>query len=126
MERSLCSRNAEDHRSAGWVAILVAGLLEIAWAHSINQTAGFTKLLPTIVCGVLTIAVMLTLNFAMKTLPVGTAYAVFTGIGAVGTAIVGMVLLDEPITFGRVTALVLIVSGVVLLHLTDASASDAT
>ncbi len=111
--------------SIGWIAVIAAGLLEIAWAHSIRLTEGFTKLLPTIVCGALTIAVLLILNVAMKTVPVGTAYAVFVGIGALGTAIVGMIWLHEPVSLLRALALALIVGGVVLLRLTDINAATA-
>ncbi|HEY9307785.1 MAG TPA: multidrug efflux SMR transporter [Microbacterium sp.] len=105
--------------SIGWIAVIVAGLLEIAWAHSIRLTEGFTKLIPTIICGALTVAVLLILNIAMKSVPVGTAYAVFVGIGALGTAIVGMIWLHEPVSVPRALALALIVGGVVLLRLTD-------
>ncbi|WP_240760311.1 DMT family transporter [Phytoactinopolyspora endophytica] len=111
--------------SIGWIAILTAGLLEIAWAHSIRLTEGFTKLAPTLVCGVLTVAVVLILNVAMRTLPVGTAYAVFVGVGVLGTAIVGMIWLQEPVNLLRALALALIVGGVVLLRLTDIEATAA-
>lgn len=111
--------------TAGWIAVVGAGLLEIAWAHSIRLTEGFTKLVPTIVCGALTVAVLLVLNVAMKTVPVGTAYAVFVGIGAVGTAIVGIIWLHEPLSILRALALALIVGGVVLLRLTDVSTPPA-
>ncbi|UOQ90386.1 multidrug efflux SMR transporter [Agromyces endophyticus] len=111
--------------SVGWIAVIAAGLLEIAWAHSIRLTEGFTKLVPTIVCGVLTVAVLALLELAMKSVPVGTAYAVFVGIGAIGTALVGMFWLHEPMSLLRGLALALIVGGVVLLRLTDTSASAA-
>ena len=111
--------------SIGWIAILAAGLLEVAWAHSIRLTEGFTELIPTIICGALTIAVLLILSVAMKTVPVGTAYAVFVGIGALGTAIVGITWLHEPVTLHRALALALIVGGVVLLRLTDIQPAPA-
>lgn len=103
----------------GWIAVVAAGLLEIAWAHSIRLTDGFTKLVPTLVCGVLTVLVLYVLNVGMKTVPVGTAYAVFVGIGAVGTAVVGILWLHEPVSVPRILALALIVGGVVLLQLTS-------
>ena len=110
--------------TAGWVAVVVAGLLEIAWAHSIRLTESFSKVLPTIVCAGLTVAVLLILDAAMHSLPVATAYAVFVGIGATGTALVGMIWGNEPVSLVRCLALALIVGGVVLLQLTDqASAS---
>lgn len=108
----------------GWIAVIAAGLIEIAWAHSIRLTDGFTKLVPTIVCGALTITVLLVLNLGMRTLPVGTAYAVFVGIGAVGTALVGMIWLKEPVDVIRVVALALIIGGVVLLNLADGTAAS--
>lgn len=111
--------------SAGWIAVIAAGLLEIAWAHSIRLTEGFTKLIPSVVCGVLTVAVLALLELAMKSVPVGTAYAVFVGIGAIGTALVGMVWLHEPVSVLRGLALALIVGGVVLLRLTDIAAPAA-
>ncbi|ASO22657.1 quaternary ammonium compound-resistance protein SugE [Actinoalloteichus hoggarensis] len=111
--------------NSGWIAVIAAGVLEIAWAHSIRLTDGFTRLLPTLVCGVLTVAVLLVLNFAMLTLPVGTAYAVFVGIGATGTALAGMLWLREPVDLVRIAALALIVGGVVLLHVADRAPAAA-
>ena len=107
--------------STGWAAVLLAGVLEIAWAHCIRLAEGFTKPLATAASGVLTVAVLLILSVAMRTVPVGTAYAVFVGIGALGTALVGMAFLDEPVNVLRGLALALIVGGVVLLRLTDVS-----
>ncbi|WP_370937934.1 multidrug efflux SMR transporter [Amycolatopsis sp. cg13] len=106
----------------GWIAVFAAGLLEIAWAHSIRLTDGFTKLVPTLVCGALTVLVLYVLNVGMKTVPVGTAYAVFVGIGAVGTAVVGILWLREPVSLPRILALALILGGVVLLRLTSRTA----
>ncbi len=106
----------------GWIAVFAAGLLEIAWAHSIRLTGGFTKLVPTLVCGVLTVLVLYVLNVGMRTVPVGTAYAVFVGIGAVGTAVVGIFWLRETVSVPRILALALIVGGVVLLQLTSRTA----
>ncbi|WP_116205380.1 DMT family transporter [Amycolatopsis circi] len=106
----------------GWIAVVAAGLLEIAWAHSIRLTDGFTKLFPTLICGALTVLVLYVLNVGMKTVPVGTAYTVFVGIGAVGTAVVGIFWLHEPVSLTRIIALALILGGVVLLQLTSRTA----
>lgn len=101
-----------------WVWLTVAGLLEIVWATGLKYTEGFSKLWPSVI----TISVMLAsfwcLSQAMKTLPLGTSYAVWTGIGAVGTAVVGMVLFKEPSTVARLLCIVLIVAGIVGLKLT--------
>lgn len=104
----------------GWAVLLLAGILEIAWAHSIRLTEGFTRPVPIVGCAALTVAVLLALSFAMRTLPVGTAYAVFVGIGAVGTVVAGIVWLGESATLARAAALALILGGVVLLRLTEA------
>lgn len=109
--------------TTAWIILLLAGLLEIAWAHSIGLTQGFTRPLPILYCAVLTIAVLLLLSFAMRTLPVGTAYAVFVGIGAVGTVLVGMIALREPLTPARALALAMIIGGVILLRLTESGSS---
>ena len=103
-----------------WIALLVAGLLEIAWAIGLKYTEGFTRPLPS----TLTIAAMAAsvalLGWAMKTLPVGTAYAVWTGIGAAGTVILGIVLFDEPATLVRLACVGLIVAGIAGLKLVTA------
>jgi quaternary ammonium compound-resistance protein SugE len=96
-----------------WVYLFFAGLFEIGWAIGLKYTHGFTKLVPT----TLTVASMIIslglLGLALKTLPVGTAYAVWTGIGAVGTAALGIYLLGEPATVGRLVCIGLIVAGIV-------------
>ena len=99
-----------------WVILLLAGLFEIGWAIGLKYTDGFTRLWPT-VGTVLSMAVSL-LGIAMKGLPVGTAYAVWVGVGAVGTAILGIVLLGEPANAGRMVSLGLIVAGIIGLKLT--------
>jgi quaternary ammonium compound-resistance protein SugE len=100
-----------------WLLLVVAGLLEVGWAIGLKYTEGFTRPLPTVA----TIAAMVgsvgLLGVAMKTLPVGTAYAVWVGVGAVGTAALGMVLFEEPATVGRLVSLGLIVAGIVGLKL---------
>ena len=100
-----------------WVFLFLAGLFEIGWAIGLKYTDGFSKPLPTL----LTIASMIVslglLGLALKTLPVGTAYAVWTGIGTVGTALLGIWLLGEPATAVRLACIGLIVSGIVGLKL---------
>src|SRR5690606_42080070 len=94
-----------------WVILVLAGLFEIGWAIGLKYTDGFTRLWPT-VGTVLAMAISLgLLGIAMKSLPVGTAYAVWVGVGAVGTAILGVVLLGEPANAGRIVRLGLIVAG---------------
>jgi len=100
-----------------WFMLFIAGLMEIGWAIGLKYTEGFTRLVPS----VLTLAAMLIsivlLGLALKTLPVGTAYAVWTGIGAVGTAALGIYLFGEPATFARLASMGLIVAGIVGLKL---------
>ena len=100
-----------------WAILFTAGLLEIGWAIGLKYTEGFSRLVPS----VLTLAAMagsvLLLGLALKTLPIGTAYAVWTGIGAVGTAALGIILLGEPATAMRLASIGLIVSGIVGLKL---------
>ena len=96
-----------------WLILLVAGLLEVVWAVGLKYTEGFTRLWPT-VGTVAAMAISLgLLGVAMKSLPVGTAYAIWVGVGAVGTAILGVYLLGEPATVGRIVCIGLIVSGIV-------------
>lgn len=101
-----------------WILLVLAGLLEIIWAIGLKYTEGFTRLWPTIA----TISAMLIslalLGIVMKTLPVSTAYAVWMGIGVVGTAILGIMVLGEPATFGRLMSIALILAGVIGLKLT--------
>ena len=99
-----------------WILLISAGLLETGFAVSLDQSDGFTRPLPTLLFAVCAIASFALLNLALKDLPVGTAYAVWTGIGAAGTAIVGMVALDEPANATRIVAIGLIVVGAVSLQ----------
>ena len=96
-----------------WVYLFVAGLFEIGWAIGLKYTNGFTRLVPTLLTAISMATSLGLLGLALKTLPVGTAYAVWTGIGAVGTAILGIYLLGEPATVGRLVCIGLIVSGIV-------------
>jgi quaternary ammonium compound-resistance protein SugE len=100
-----------------WLLLVVAGLLETAWAIALKQSAGFSKLLPSVLFVVLGVASLVLLALALRSLPVGTAYAVWTGIGAAGTAILGIVLLGEPAQALRLASIALIVAGVVGLNL---------
>ncbi|MEU7991429.1 multidrug efflux SMR transporter [Streptosporangium canum] len=97
-----------------WVLLALAGLVEIAWSQSIKPTEGFTRPVPTVICFALAAVAVWLLSKSMQTLPVGTAYAVFTGIGAVGAIGLGIVLHGDPVSAGRVAALALIVGGIVL------------
>ena len=102
-----------------WIALVVAGLLEVVWAYLMKQSVGFTRLWPSIGTIAFMIASFALLSYAMRSLPLGTSYVVWTGIGAVGAFLVGMVALHEPASPLRVLAAVLIVSGLVLMKLTS-------
>lgn len=100
-----------------WIILVVSGLFETVWAIALGKSAGFTKPVPSLVFfGALALS-MGGLAYAMRTIPVGTGYAVWVGIGAVGTAVFGMVFLNEPATVARLLCLLLIVVGVVGLKL---------
>ncbi len=102
-----------------WLLLVVAGLFEVAWAIGLKYTDGFTRLWPTVgTLAAMAISLGL-LGLAMKSLPVGTSYAVWVGVGAVGTAILGIVLLGEPANTGRLLSLGLIVAGIVGLKLSS-------
>ena len=103
-----------------WVSLFVAGLLEVVWAYFMKQSNGFTKVVPGIVTIVTMIASFGLLSVSMKTLPLGTAYTIWTGIGAVGAFVVGVAVLGEQISAMRVAAAVLIVSGLVMMKLSSA------
>ena len=100
-----------------WVALFLAGLFETGWAIGLKYTHGFTRLWPTVWTILAMAASMTLLGVAMKSLPVGTAYAVWVGVGAVGTVILGIVLLGEPRDVGRLVSVALIVGGIVGLKL---------
>lgn len=111
-------RNRAAAMSAAWITLVVAGLVEVAWSQSIKPTENFTRPWQTLLCFVLCAAAVYLLSRAMDTVPVGTAYAVFTGIGAVGAILLGVVVQKDPLSAGRVAALSLIVGGVVLARVT--------
>ena len=100
-----------------WIMLAAAGVLEIGWAIGLKYTDGFTRLVPSLWTVASMAVSLLFLGLALKTLPVGTAYAVWTGIGAVGVAILGMVLFAEPATIARLGCIGLIVAGIVGLKL---------
>jgi quaternary ammonium compound-resistance protein SugE len=99
-----------------WILLVVAGAFEVVWAYYMKQSSGFTRLVPTAITVATMIVSFLLLSFAMRTLPLGTAYTVWTGIGAVGTFAVGVAVLGEPADATRVVAAVLIVCGLVLMR----------
>ena len=98
-----------------WVLLFVAGLLEIVWAYTMKLSHGFTRPVATVVTLAAMIASFVLLSVAMRTLPLGTAYTVWTGIGAVGSFVLGVVLLGEPAHLTRVSAALLIVAGIILM-----------
>ena len=101
-----------------WLVLVVAGVFEVGWAVGLEYSEGFTNLLPSVGTVVALVVSMLLLAQAVESLPIGTAYAVWTGIGAVGAAILGVVLFDEPVSVARVGFISLIVLGVVGLNAT--------
>ena len=105
-----------------WIYLTVAGLLEIVWASAMKHSEGFTRLWPTVISLIGMVASMVLLSISMKTLPLGTAYSVWTGIGAAGAFIFGIAVLGEQASVGRILAAALIVSGLVLMKLSDNSA----
>lgn len=104
-----------------WLLLVLAGLLEVGWAIGLKYTEGFTRLWPSVGTVLAMIASLGLLGVAMKSLPVGTAYAVWVGVGAVGTVILGIVLLDEPAGLARMVSVALIVAGIVGLKLSSAT-----
>ena len=96
-----------------WVYLFIAGLFEIGWAIGLKYTNGFTRLVPTVLTAISMAISLGLLGLALKSLPVGTAYAIWTGVGAVGTAMLGIYLLGEPATAGRLACIGLIVAGIV-------------
>jgi len=103
-----------------WLYLFVAGLMEVAWAVGLKYTQGFTRLWPSLWTGAALVLSMLLLAAALRSLPLGTAYAVWTGIGAIGTACLGMLLFGEPANAPRLACIALIVAGVIGLKLVSA------
>jgi len=106
-----------------WIILVIAGLLEIVWAIGLKYTKGFTVLWPSVGTIAAIIVSMYLLGLAARTLPIGTAYAVWVGIGAAGTAVLGMALLGEPVTTGRLVFLGLLVVSIVGLKMTAGPAT---
>ena len=100
-----------------WLFLIAAGIVEVAWALSIGPTKGFTRFWPTVLCVALGVTAVYPLTHALKTLPIGTAYAVFTGIGSVGTVLLGILLFGDQATPGRLVPIALIIAGIVALRL---------
>ncbi|MEU4424874.1 SMR family transporter [Actinoplanes sp. NPDC024001] len=96
-----------------WFALIVSGMLETVWAIALDRSAGFSRPLPTAVFAVALVLSMAGLGYALRTVPVGTGYAVWVGIGAVGTAVVGMVALGESASLPRILCLLLVICGIV-------------
>jgi quaternary ammonium compound-resistance protein SugE len=96
-----------------WAVLVVSGVLETVWAIALDRSSGFTRLYPSVIFVVALALSMIGLGYALRTVPIGTGYAAWVGIGAVGTAVVGMVALGEPATLVRILCLLMIVAGVV-------------
>ncbi|HYO59657.1 quaternary ammonium compound efflux SMR transporter SugE [Archangium sp.] len=105
-----------------WILLIVAGLLEVCWAIGLKYTEGFTRPLPTLLTVVAIIASMVLLSLAARSLPIGTAYAVWVGIGALGAAVLGIFLFHEPVTPSRVFFLALLLTAIIGLKLTSGGA----
>ena len=104
-----------------WIILFIAGLLEVVWAYFMKQSAGFTRLWPSVITLAAMGASFTLLSWSMRVLPLGTAYTVWTGIGAVGAFVLGIVFLGESMTPIRIAAAMLILSGLVLMRLSAAS-----
>jgi len=100
-----------------WLCLIFAGALEVVWAYTMKQSHGFSRLIPSLVTLVAMVGSLWLLAIAMRTIPLGTAYTIWTGIGAVGAFLAGIFLLSEPASATRVVAAVLIVSGLILMGL---------
>lgn len=105
-----------------WVLLVIAGLLEVAWAVGLKYTDGFTRPLPSVLTALAIVGSIALLSVAARSLPIGAAYGVWVGIGAVGAAIAGVALFDEPVTLPRLVFLGLLVAAVLGLRLTSAEA----
>lgn len=103
-----------------WAWLLSAAAAEVAWSQSIKPTDGFTRVLPTLLCFMLGVAAVYPLTRAMQDIPVGTAYAAFTGIGATGAVVLGIVVYGDPVTALRLTGITLVVTGVIALRASGA------
>ncbi len=102
-----------------WFTLVIAGILEVGWAIGLKYSDGFSKPIPSILTVIGMILSFFMLSISLKTLPVGTAYTIWTGIGAIGTAIMGMILFQEPRDTARIICMMLIVAGIIGLKLTS-------
>lgn len=102
-----------------WILLIVAGLLEVCWAVGLKYTQGFTRLWPSLFVGVTLAASMVLLSLAARTLPIGTAYAVWVGIGALGAAVLGILLFQEPVTPARLGFLALLLVAIIGLKVSS-------
>ncbi|NLN57490.1 MAG: quaternary ammonium compound efflux SMR transporter SugE [Gammaproteobacteria bacterium] len=102
-----------------WIMLILAGIFEVVWAYSMKLSDGFSKLIPSIITLIFMILSFVLLAYAMRTLPLGTAYTIWTGIGAVGSFLVGIFILGEPASAMRMLAAVLIISGLVLMKVSS-------
>ncbi|WP_131781971.1 DMT family transporter [Legionella gresilensis] len=98
-----------------WVYLFLAGILEIVWSFMMKQSVGFTKLIPSVVTIITMVASFILLSISMKTLPLGTAYTIWTGIGAVGAFLIGVIILGEPANASRVIAAAFIIFGLAMM-----------
>jgi quaternary ammonium compound-resistance protein SugE len=108
----------EEREPMGWTYLMIAGVFEVAWAIGLKYTDGFTRIWPSVFTLTTMVASVCFLALALKSIPVGTGYAVWTGIGAVGTAILGIILFSESTAIPRIASIILIVVGIVGLKLT--------
>lgn len=104
-----------------WIYLILAGLLEVGWALGLKYTDGFTKVLPSVLTVAGMVGSFVLLGQALRVLPIGTAYAIWTGIGAVGTAVLGMILFGEPRDVARIVCILLIVAGILGLKFTTSA-----
>ncbi|MFT8736677.1 MAG: multidrug efflux SMR transporter [Zymomonas mobilis] len=102
-----------------WLVITIAGLFEVVWAYFMKQSQGFTRIVPTIIMFITMFASFGMLSWSMKFLPLGSAYAVWTGIGIVGSFIVGILFMKEPANFIRILSVCLIMAGIILMKLSN-------
>jgi quaternary ammonium compound-resistance protein SugE len=102
-----------------WITLIFAGFLEVVWAYFMKQSNGFTRVTPSIITIVTMVASFALLSFSMRTLPLGTAYTIWTGIGAVGAFVVGILFLGEQVSPMRIAAAVFIVTGLVMMKLSS-------
>jgi quaternary ammonium compound-resistance protein SugE len=107
----------EERPMVAWIVLVISGVFETVWAAALAQSKGFTRLVPSLIFGGALLVSMAGLAFALRTIPVGTGYAIWVGIGAIGTVVYGIVALGEPASIGRLLCVALIVAGVVGLKL---------